>query len=140
MGLGGTSQRREDRGQRTEDRGQRTEEREDKMPKVKEPKGPYVPTGKPRGRPKMDPSELKANKPKKVSKRKTTRTGENRGAHYVPKNVHIDNLRGQGSVVKGPYVPTGKPMGRPRLDPSQLKANRKVYQPKGNGKVGVENR
>ena len=35
---------------------------------------------------------------------------------------------------------TGKPMGRPRLDPSQLKANRKVYQPKGNGKVGVENR
>merc|ERR1712087_463122 len=81
----------------TKDRGQRTEDREDKMPKVKEPKGPYVPTGKPRGRPKMDPSELKANKPKKVSKRKTTRTGENRGAHlrgpnYVPKKPSIKNI------------------------------------------------
>ena len=31
-------------------------------------------------------------------------------------------------------------MGRPRLDPSELKANKKVYKAKGNGKVGVENR
>ena len=46
----------------------------------------------------MDPSELKANKDKKVYKRKTTRTGENRGAHlrgpnYVPKKLNIENLR-----------------------------------------------
>merc|ERR1712129_536823 len=58
---------------------------------------------------------------------------ENRGAH----------LRGpdwEPKKAKGPYVPTGKPMGRPRLDPSELKANKKVYKAKGNGKVGVENR
>ena len=55
----------------------------------------------------------------KMPKKKT----ENRGAH----------LRGadwEPKVSQGPYVPTGKPRGRPKMDPSQLKP-RRVYVPKG---------
>jgi len=51
----------------------------------KEKKGPYVPTGIPRGRKKMDPSQLK---PKKV---------------YVPKEYKVDK---RGAHFRGPdYVP-----------------------------------
>jgi len=72
-------------------------------------KVPYVPTGIPRGRKKMDPSQLKPQKvyvPKKYNT--NSRKVENRGVHLRAGAV--------AKEPKGPYVPTGKPRGRPKKE------------------------
>ena len=75
-----------------------------------EPKVKYVPTGKPRGRPPMDPSERKTQK--------YVRTGKPTGRRLM-----------DPSERKPKYVPTGKPKGRRHLTPSEREA--KKYVPTG---------
>jgi len=85
--------------------------------------GPYVPTGKPRGRTK-DP----------LSKGPYVKTGKPRGNPNVAKKVRKPIKRGaahhwykaeEDKVAPKPYVPTGKPRGRPKNPDS------KPYVPSG---------
>ena len=102
-------------------------------PAGKNPKGPYVPNGKPRGRPAGDnprPAYVPNGRPKgrKLGWTKKLDKLDKRGAHWrVPDGEKIGkkeyvptgNPRGRPSVpddekiVKKEYVPTGKPRGRP---------------------------
>ena len=86
---------------------------------------PYVPTGRPRGRPRKDSPDDALPKG-----RKYVPTGRPRGR---PKK---NESAGGGSATKvAAYVPTGRPRGRPRKDQSGVSAPEAVV-----GKLDVEKR
>ena len=72
----------------------------------REPAKPYVPTGKPRGRP------SKAEKAKKAAALNKYWAERER----VPKKPYVPKEPKEPREPKGPYVPSGKPRGRPKKE------------------------
>ena len=92
--------------------------------RTKKAKSTYVPSGKPRGRPKKDAATPKkaASTPKKAKSAASTpkkaksaaSTPKKAKSAYVPSGKPRGRPKQEGSTPKPAYVPSGKPRGRPK--------------------------
>jgi len=82
--------------------------------RTKKAKSTYVPSGKPRGRPKKDAATPKkaASTPKKA--KSAASTPKKAKSAYVPSGKPRGRPKQEGSTPKPAYVPSGKPRGRPK--------------------------